>query len=44
MADDIYLTAPEGGLMVMFHPTGGWPWIVAAFGVMIVVLGGFLLT
>jgi hypothetical protein len=42
--DDLYLTAPDGGLIVMFRPVSGWPWIVAALGVVIVVLGGFLLT
>jgi hypothetical protein len=30
--------------MVMFRPVSGWPWIVAALGVVIVVLGGLLLT
>jgi hypothetical protein len=42
--DDIYLTAPDGGLMVMIRPVSGWPWILAALGVAIVVLGGWLLT
>jgi hypothetical protein len=42
--DDLYLTAPDGGLMVMFRPASGWPWILAALGVVIVVLGGVLLT
>jgi hypothetical protein len=28
--------------MVMFRPVSGWPWIVAALGVAIVVLGGLL--
>jgi hypothetical protein len=30
--------------MVMFRPASGWPWIVAALGVVIVVIGGLLLT
>jgi hypothetical protein len=29
--------------MVMFRPVSGWPWIVAALGVVIVVIGGVLL-
>jgi hypothetical protein len=44
VADDIYLTAPDGGLMVMIRPVSGWPWVLAALGVVIVVLGGLLLT
>jgi hypothetical protein len=44
VSDDLYLTAPDGGLIVMFRPVSGWPWIVAALGVVIVVLGGLLLT
>jgi hypothetical protein len=44
VADDIYLTAPDGGLVVVIRPVGGWPWIVAALGVAIVILAGFLLT
>jgi hypothetical protein len=44
VSDDIYLTAPDGGLMVMIRPVSGWPWILAALGVAIVVLGGLLLT
>jgi hypothetical protein len=44
MADDLYLTAPDGGLMVMFRPVSAWPWILPALGVVIVVLGGVLLT
>jgi hypothetical protein len=43
VADDIFLTAPDGGLMVMISPVSGWPWILAALGVVIVVLGGLLL-
>jgi hypothetical protein len=42
--DDLYLTAPDGGLMVMFRPVSFWPWIVATLGVVIVVIGGVLLT
>jgi hypothetical protein len=30
--------------MVMFRPVSFWPWIVAALGVVIVVIGGVLLT
>jgi len=44
VADDLYLTAPDGGLMVVIRPVGGWPWVIAALGVVIVVLGGLLLT
>jgi hypothetical protein len=44
VADDIYLTSPDGGLMVTFRPFSGWPWVLAALGVVIVVIGGFLLT
>jgi hypothetical protein len=44
VSDDLYLTAPDGGLIVMFRPVSGWPWIVAALGVVIVVIGGLLLT
>ena len=44
MTDDMYLTAPDGGLMVAIRPVGGWPWILVALGVVIVVLGGWLLT
>jgi hypothetical protein len=44
VSDDLYLTAPDGGLMVTFRPVSGWPWILAALGVAIVVIGGLLLT
>jgi hypothetical protein len=43
VADDIYLTAADGGLMVEFRPVSGWTWVIAALGIVIVVLGGLLL-
>jgi hypothetical protein len=44
VTDDIFLTAPDGGLMVVIRPVSGWSWILVALGVVIVVLGGWLLT
>jgi hypothetical protein len=44
VTDDTYLTAPDGGLMVPIRPVSAWPWILVALGVVIVVLGGLLLT
>jgi len=44
VSDDLYLTAPDGGLMVAIRPAGGWTWMLAALGVAIVVIGGLLLT
>jgi hypothetical protein len=44
VTDDLYLTAPDGGTVVVIRLVGGWPWVVAALGVAIVVLGGLLLT
>jgi hypothetical protein len=44
VTDDIYLTAPDGGLMVAIRPVSSWTWVIAALGIVIVVLGGLLLT
>jgi hypothetical protein len=44
VTDDIYLTAPDGGLMVELRLVSGWTWVIAALGVVVVVLGGLLLT
>jgi hypothetical protein len=44
VTDDIYLTAPDGGLMVELRPASGWTWVIAALGIVIVVVGGLLLT
>jgi hypothetical protein len=41
--DDLPVAAPYGGVMVLIPVNSGWPWIIAALGIVIVILGGLLL-
>lgn len=38
------LIAPDGGAVPRLQPIGRWPWVVLLLGVVIVALGGFLLS
>jgi len=44
VVDDVYLTAADGPMLPNLRLTGAWPWIVAALGAVIVVVGGVLLS
>ena len=44
MIDDLPIYGPDGAAVVLTRASGGWPWVIAALGVVIVVLGGLLVT
>ncbi|WP_255413200.1 hypothetical protein [Mycobacterium sp. 3519A] len=44
MLDDLPPNAPEGGAVTLPRAAGIWSWAFVAFGVAIVVLGGFVLS
>jgi hypothetical protein len=44
MVDHLPVYGPDGGAVARARLAGVWPWVIAAFGLAIVVLGGLLLT
>jgi len=38
------LTAADGGVVPRLQPVGRWPWVVLLLGLVIIALGGFLLS
>ena len=44
MIDNLPVYGPDGGAVMVTRASGGWPWIIAAVGIVIVILGGLFLT
>jgi hypothetical protein len=43
VVDHLPVYGPDGGAVALMRAVGVWTWLIAAFGVAVVVLGGFLL-
>jgi hypothetical protein len=43
VVEDAYLAAPDGPIVADVRLQGGWPWLLVALGVAIIVAGGLLL-
>jgi hypothetical protein len=44
MVEQLPTYGPDGGAVTLMRVVGVWPWVIAALGIAIVAVGGFLLT